>query len=189
MIVKTQPRLNQPLTQLDIVEILNNIVKLDDQVTVGAELAALFLGMSEKSLARYRQNGSGPPYLQYPKADSTARNQKVNYLMGELRKWRNQSTITSTMDAAVRRGLSFFTLSDVQNAQPFWVQSTKILNHVMDSDIETFVANFKNKECAIVWLSWSRALEQPWLSRQYKDKFLQPYILLLSRYLDAVKTA
>ena len=102
----------------DIIHIINQIVKLPDDAVVDAGLAALYLGSSEKSLARYRQHGEGPPYIQYPEAKSKARNQKVNYEMGDLRKWRAKNKITSTMDAAVRRGMAFTRVNDLLATQP-----------------------------------------------------------------------
>lgn len=58
---------------------------MPDDTTLSVDLAALYLGISAKSLARYRQNGGGPQYIQYQTEDSKARNQRVNYLLKDLR--------------------------------------------------------------------------------------------------------
>lgn len=55
--------------------------EIPDDATLNVELASLYLGISVKSLARYRQNGGGPAYIQYQVENSKARNQRVNYLL------------------------------------------------------------------------------------------------------------
>ena len=45
---------------------------MPDDTTLGVDLAALYLGISVKTLARYRQNGDGPNYIQYQSEDSKA---------------------------------------------------------------------------------------------------------------------
>lgn len=61
------------VTLLEHLQIVREISSLPDDATVSAELAALFLGTSPKSLARLHQSedGDGPPYTQYPKAGSS----------------------------------------------------------------------------------------------------------------------
>ncbi|MGP4883791.1 hypothetical protein ACTXQV_72280, partial [Klebsiella pneumoniae] len=61
---------------------------------------------------RYRQNGGGPQYIQYQTEDSKARNQRVNYLLKDLRSWRDNHKVSNTMHAAQFRGLAFNCLSD-----------------------------------------------------------------------------
>ena len=173
-----------PLTHDEVIRIINHIVKLPDDAVVGAGLAALFLGASEKSLARYRQNGDGPPYIQYTEGGSKARNQKVNYEMGDLRKWRNQNKITSSMDAAIRRGMAFTRVNDLLATQPFWVSGNTILNHAMTTDADTFIQYLTNKENSIVWLNWPRVFELHWCNSANRDRFQGPYISLLSKLLS-----
>jgi hypothetical protein len=168
----------------DVIRIINQIVKLPDEAVVDAGLAALYLGSSEKSLARYRQHGEGPPYHQYPEGKSKARNQKVNYEMGDLRKWRTKNKITSAMDAAVRRGMAFSRVNDLLPTQPFWTAGDVILNHAMDSDDETFIQHLKDPESSIAWLSWPKAFECQWKSNEYRSKFQNPYVSLLSKLLE-----
>lgn len=46
---------------------------MPDDATLSAEVSALYLGVSVKTLARYRQTGNGPAYIQYQAEDSKAR--------------------------------------------------------------------------------------------------------------------
>lgn len=85
---------------------------MPDDATLSAEVSALYLGVSVKTLARYRQTGNGPADIQYQAEDSKARNQRVNYLLGDLRIWRDRHKVSSTMEAAQVRGLAFTSLVD-----------------------------------------------------------------------------
>lgn len=76
---------------------------MPDDATIGVDLAALYLGVSVKTLARYRQKGDGPHYVQYYSSGSKARNQRVNYLLSDLRAWRNSHRVKSSMHAMLIR--------------------------------------------------------------------------------------
>ncbi|ECL1668562.1 hypothetical protein FPN01_23235, partial [Salmonella enterica] len=69
---------------------------LPDDATLNVELSALYLCVSVKTLARYRQNGDGPAYIQYQAGNSKARNQRVNYLFSDLKAWRNSHKVVSS---------------------------------------------------------------------------------------------
>ncbi|EJW5945684.1 hypothetical protein OCK33_001765, partial [Salmonella enterica] len=107
-------------TLRDLSEVWKLFGDMPDDTTLNVELTALYLGISVKTLARYRQNGEGPPYIQYQTGNSKARNQRVNYLLGDLRIWRNGYKVDSTMQAAQVRGLAFTSLSDFTKLEPFW---------------------------------------------------------------------
>ncbi len=94
------------LTNSEVVEIMNRVCGLDDDALINASLAALYLNVSEKTLARLRQQGDGPPYIQYPEGGSRARNQKVNYRKGALKAWRDAHEVGSTLEAASVRGMA-----------------------------------------------------------------------------------
>ena len=81
---------------------------MQDDATIGVDLAALYLGVSVKSLARYRQKGDGPPYVQYYSSGSKARNQQVNYLLGDLRAWRNDHRVKSSVQAMLVKHSGYF---------------------------------------------------------------------------------
>ncbi len=72
-------------TLRELSEVWSLFSDMPDDTTLNVDLAALYLGISVKSLARYRQNGGGPHYIQYRAEDSKARNQRVNYLLRDLR--------------------------------------------------------------------------------------------------------
>ena len=122
-------------------QILNEIAKLPDDAAVDQEIAGLYLNISPKTLGRLRQakGESGPKYLQYPTEGSKARNQTVTYIMSELRLWRGKHSVSSTMDAAVRRGMAFSCVDDLTIGQPLWTSDAGIINHVFCVNPEDFL--------------------------------------------------
>jgi len=137
---------------------------MPDDATIGVDLAALYLGVSVKTLARYRQNGDGPPYVQYQSSDSKARNQRINYLLGDLRSWRNGHRVNSTMQAAQVRGLAFTSIYDLAKPQPFWVDTLeeKIIGHALILPESIFKGCLKNINCEVIWLNIEQVLSKQW---------------------------
>ncbi len=170
---------------LEHLQIVREISNLPDDAIVSAELAALFLGTSPKTLARLRQNNDGPPYTQYPQAGSKARNQLVNYIMRNLREWRNKHIVTSTMDAAVRRGMAFSRVNDLVIPQPFWTLDNEIINHTFCLTIEELSTLLADPKASLVWVKWSTALSRRWKNNAIREPFHTAYLRLLSNLIKA----
>lgn len=161
---------------------------MPDDTALNVELTALYLGISVKSLARYRQNGEGPPYIQYQAGNSKARNQRVNYLLGDLRIWRDGYKVVSTMQAAQVRGLAFNSLIDFTIQQPFWridnsaelQNRNKILSHALRTPEERFKIYLAEKHINIVWISVEEALLLDWTDLTERQVFHDSFINLLN---------
>lgn len=166
-------------------QLVREISNLPDDAIVSAELAALFLGISLKTLARLRQSNDGPPYTQYPQAGSKARNQLVNYIMRNLREWRNKHIVTSTMDAAIKRGMAFSRINDLVIPQPFWITNDEIINHAFCLTIEEFAALLRDPNASLVWVKWSTALSIHWKNKAMREPFHSAYLSLLSSLIRA----
>lgn len=171
------------LSHSQIVDCIDKLANLSDDAAVEASFAALYLGISTNTLARYRQRGEGPPYFQYPTMGSKARNQKITYKMQDLRVWRDSFKIKSTMDAAVRRGMAFGRVNDLLSPQPFWLVANNTIFHALDSDIETFANRLKNQENFIIWLSWPKVFNSTWNIPNELNIYKQTYTSMLSNLL------
>ena len=177
--------MNASQNLLTHIEIVKEISNLPDDAILSAELAALFLGTSPKTLARLRQSNDGPEYTQYPQNGSKARNQRVNYIMRSLREWRNKHIVTSTMDAAVRRGMAFSRINDLVIPQPFWSSDGEIINHTFCLTIDEFVAYLIKPNVSLVWVKWSTALSHNWKNNEIRKPFYSAYLGLLSNLIKA----
>jgi len=171
-------------TLREMSEVWNLFGDMPDDATVGVELAALYLGVSVKTLARYRQNGDGPPYVQYQSSDSKARNQRINYLLGDLRAWRNGHRVKSTMQAAQVRGLTFTMLSDLTCPQPFWKAGSKgLIDHALRVTDEAFKIYLKNHNFELIWISVEQALLEDWINSEERNNWHSAYIEILNEMI------
>lgn len=168
-------------TLRELSEVWRLFSNMPDDATLNVELASLYLGISVKSLARYRQNGGGPQYIQYQTEDSKARNQRVNYLLRDLRSWRDNHRVSSTMQAAQVWGLAFTCLSDFTEPQPFWQMITngcsknKLISHALTTPDDIFRQLLEEPNKKVIWTSIEEALFMDWINvderKRWNDLF------------------
>ncbi|HBR1924206.1 hypothetical protein V1581_20570 [Enterobacter bugandensis] len=184
-------------TLRDLSEVWQLFGSMPDDTALNVELTALYLGISVKTLARYRQNGEGPPYIQYQAGNSKARNQRVNYLLGDLRIWRDGYKVVSTMQAAQVRGLTFNSLIDFTIPQPFWridnsaelQNRNKILSHALRTPEERFKIYLAEKHINIVWISVEKALLLDWTDLSERQVFHDSFVNFLSNLIQLSTSA
>ncbi|EBK9602697.1 hypothetical protein I7V28_07900 [Lelliottia amnigena] len=173
--------------------------QMPDSATVNSELASVFLGISIKTLARYRQNGGGPPYIQYQAEDTKARNQRVLYVLGDLRVWRDIHKVSSSMHGAQVRGLAFTSLTDFIEEHPFIVRNKiiqkrkikrlgvrdseteiyddVILGHILCVEETVLTSHISNNDLQVIWVSIEEALKKHWEHNDNKNIFLNCFKL------------
>lgn len=168
---------------------------MPDDSTLSVDLAALYLGVSVKTLARYRQNGGGPQYIQYQSDDSKARNQRVNYLLKDLRSWRDNHKVSNTMHAAQVRGLSFNSLTNLCEPQPFWNvkispdNNWRLVSHALTIHEGDFIKLLLEPNADIVWLSVEEALFNEWQNADERKKWNDIFIEFLNSIISASNAA
>ncbi|EAX2692723.1 hypothetical protein AIR95_16495, partial [Salmonella enterica] len=179
-------------TLRDLSEVWQLFGNMPDDTTLNVDLAALYLGISVKTLARYRQNGGGPEYIQYQSEDSKARNQRVNYLLKDLKVWRDAHKVKNSMEAAQVRGLAFNSLIDFTIEQPFWRidnelnsdNQNKILSHVLRTPEERFKIYLAEKHIKIVWISVEKALLLDWTDLTERQVFHDSFVNFLDNSIQ-----
>lgn len=184
-------------TLRDFTEAWKLFGELPDDAALNVELTALYLGVSVKTLARYRQNGDGPPYIQYPTGNSKARNQRVNYLLRDLKIWREGNKVVSTMQAAQVRGLTFNSLIDFTLPQPFWhidkeIKSdnqNKILSHALRTPEERFRIYLEEEHINIIWISIEEALLLGWTDLNERQVFNDAFVNFLNNLIQLSTSA
>lgn len=173
--------------------------QMPDSATVNSEIASVFLGISIKTLARYRQNGGGPPYIQYQAEDTKARNQRVLYVLGDLRAWRDIHKVSSSMHGAQVRGLAFTSLIDFTEEHPFIIRNKIIrkseikrlgsgdsetdlyddvvLGHIQCVEEITLLEEILNGDLNVIWISIEESLKKNWEHNNNKNAFLKCFKL------------
>lgn len=176
-------------TLRELSEVWKLFSDMPDDTTLSVDLAALYLGISAKSLARYRQNGGGPQYIQYQTEDSKARNQRVNYLLKDLRSWRDNHKISNTMHAAQVRGLAFTCLYDFTEPQPFWRITTgstsKIISHALTLTDKEFKELLLKPYAGVIWISIENALFQRLENKDERTIWHKVFISVLNNIVCA----
>lgn len=158
------------------------------------DLAGLYLGLSDSTLKRMRASGKGPNYSQFGSEGSKSRNQKIIYVLGDLKEWIRKNSTTSTGHAAIRRGLMFASLSGLQGLQPWWVKDNKIFGHALGVSLEkvfedgAIFGDVENKY-KLRWLSISDALQEKWTSLKGREAFDQCFQALLENILKIQREA
>lgn len=165
-----------------------HMASMPDGTPIDADLAAVYLCVSPATLKRMRAEGTGPTYQQ-PRTNegTTARNQKITYLMGELKRWLQEQSTSSTMHAAELRGTMFATLQDLTREHPFWIKKVggveAVLGHVLAIDVAGLISD---PEAHIEWLDWIGALSLPWANATVRNIFEEPVLAAISVNLQEI---
>ncbi|MCX7192489.1 MAG: helix-turn-helix domain-containing protein [Proteobacteria bacterium] len=102
-----QQKISRALEKISaMTEVFKRFEGMPNDAVIPVELAALYLGMSVKSLARLRRGGEGPPYIQHRvDRNSRAVNQKVSYELSDLRAYRSARKVQGTLQTIQLRDM------------------------------------------------------------------------------------
>lgn len=114
---------NRPVTTLAQMDVLARLHLLPDAVALTTSEAAVFLRSSVSALENMRAQGTGPTYIQAGSKGSRGANQKCLYEKADLLAWQRANKVSSTVEAAVRKGQLFTTIGDLAQPEAFWVDA------------------------------------------------------------------
>lgn len=105
--VSEQQKISSELEKIMVVaEVWKTFEGMPNYAVIPAKLAALYLGVSEKTLSRLRQGGDGPPYIQHlVNKKSRAMNHKVSYQLSDLQEYLSSRKVKSLIHSAKLRGM------------------------------------------------------------------------------------
>ncbi len=151
------------LADLQALEIL---MRLPDDTALLTEEAAVVLRISVRQLERMRSPDSlvkGPKYQQAVGEGAKGRNQKLTYLIRDLKEWQREQTIGGSHEAALKAGRYFVSLLDIAEEKAFWRNPEgKIAGLVDETSVEMFVARLGN--WTIEWMAATDAVGEDWQS-------------------------
>ena len=156
------------LAQLETLAIL---LALPDDALLTTEEAAIVLRSSPRTLERGRApGGDGPEFHQAGAKGAKGSNQKILYEKAALKAWLAARKVSSSVEAAVRKGqLSFATLPDLLEPAPFWISEGKIDGWAEGEDLEVFVAKLGQREAD--WIAPIEAARRPWSDLDALSRF------------------
>ncbi len=178
------------IAELELLAILS---ALPGDVAVTTEEAAVLLRVSPSTLAKMRMPNhpvKGPPYIQAGEKGTTGANQKVAYLIDDLKAWQRANRVTDTQAAAVRKGQLFATLLDLAEERPYWTNEKGLLaGLVMDTSEDVFIARILSPVWSVDWLNATDASLRPWAGIIGKRAHVAEVERVLSDLLGGVRGA
>ena len=121
----------------------------------------MFLRSSVSALEAMRAKGTGPTYIQGGGRGAAGTNQKCLYEKADLLAWQRSNKVSSTVEAAVRKGQLFVSIHDIANLEPFWLDSRGQVAGMIEAEtIETVLARLGLYD--IEWLPVVDALGRSW---------------------------
>ena len=145
---------------------LEILMRLPEETALLTSEAAVVLRTSVRQLERMRSPDSlvkGPKYLQAVGDGAKGRNQKVTYLIRDLKEWQKEQTIGGSHEAALKAGRYFVTLMDIAEEKAFWRNPEgKIAGLVDETGIDMFIARLG--KWTVEWLPATDAVGEDWQS-------------------------
>lgn len=176
--------------KISSLEALELISRLPDDVPLTTEEAAVFLRLSVTTLERMRADGTGPVYSQGGAKGAGGTNQKCLYLKADLKVWLAANRVSSSMEAAVRKGQMFRTLGDVQREVAVWIGADGLVaGLVEDTEVDVFFGRLGNPLWGVEWVSAMEAAMRPWSDIAAHKEFAGNVSECLRGLVDAVSAA
>lgn len=148
---------------MSALEAWQRIDALPDGFPLNTDEAALFLRCSISKMERMRRDGSGPVYIQAGGSNAKGTNQSVTYLKKSLQDWLKGNTVSSSMEAAIRKGQTFATIFDLAEAMPFYVDAIgAVESPAEENTIDVVVERLGSWD--LVWLTPVEAAARRWTS-------------------------
>ncbi|CAH0228633.1 hypothetical protein SRABI118_02409 [Massilia sp. Bi118] len=148
-------------TRLADLDALARLHALPDAVALTTSEAAIFLRSSVSALESMRAKGTGPAYIQGGGRGSVGSNQKCLYEKADLLAWMRANKVSSTVEAAVRKGQLFMSVADLAREEAFWVDAHgQVVGMVEAALVGTVVERLGMYE--IAWLPVADAAARTW---------------------------
>ena len=149
--------------RIDELDVLERLARLPDDVALNTAEAAVFLRTSVTTLERYRRSGEGPVYSQGGGAGAKGTNQKCLYVKADLKAWVASNRVSSSLEAAVRRGQMYSTAADLAEPVAFWRNPKgQLAGMVEETSANLFFARLGL--WGIEWISPRDAMADNWES-------------------------
>ncbi|WP_123070298.1 helix-turn-helix domain-containing protein [Massilia aurea] len=175
--------LNEPLAQLDV---LARLHALPDAVALTTSEAAVFLRSSVSALEAMRAKGTGPTYIQGGGRGSLGANQKCLYEKADLLAWQRSNKVSSTVEAAVRKGQLFTTLGELAQPEAFWVDAHgQVVGMVEAASVSTVIERLGVFD--IEWMRPADAACRAWDDIAEHLTFGSGLVSVLRREIDKIE--
>ena len=150
--------------------------------------AAIFLRQSVRTLERWRKDGSGPTYSQGGGASAKGPNQSCLYEKSDLAAWVQASKVTSSMQAAIRKGQAFATIFDIAEPCAFYCDERGDVESMVEENLLGTVVERVGR-WDIAWLTPVEAASRRWSDLGSHQAFAASVSSVLSHVHRGIEAA
>lgn len=168
------------------------IDRMPDHRPLKSSDAAIFMTFSLSTIERMRVAGTGPDYFQggmrfdggSPKpADGP--NQHIRYFKEDIKKWQQANKVSSSMQAAIRKGQMFATIFDLTQQEAFYLDAQgNVEGMVENTPINTVIERLDMWD--IVWLNAVEAASRRWSNLSAHQSFADSVKRVLSHASQSI---
>ena len=171
---------------MKVVDVLDAIQALPPATLLTTSEAAIFLRTSVTKMERLRKDGDGPTYVQGGGAKAKGSNQTCLYEKADLISWLRGNKVSSSLEAAVRKGQAFSTIHDLGEQEAFYqAKDGSIDSMVVENLLGTVVDRIGNWD--IVWLRPVDAASRRWKDPTKHREFAAGVQAVLSQALHGIQ--
>ena len=168
------------------------IDRLPDNRPLKSAETAVLMTFSLSTLERMRVDGTGPDYFQggVRKLGSTpsqakGTNQHIRYFKPDIQSWFKGGKVSSSMQAAIRKGQAFRTIFDLAEERPFYLDAIGCVAGLVEATpIDTFIERLG--EWDIVWMPAVEAASRSWANLAEHQSFADNVNSVLSDARDGI---
>lgn len=170
---------------MKVVDVVNAIDSLNSGVFLTTSEAAIFLRTSVTKLERLRKEGGGPPYSQGGGTGAKGTNQSCLYEKEDLLAWVRGNKVSSSREAAIRKGQAFVTIHDLAELQPFYLDKNGAIESLVEENsLGTVVERIGS--WSVIWLSAVEAASRMWSELSAHQAFAASVASVLSTCQQSV---
>lgn len=172
---------------MKVVDVLDAIHALHPATLLTTSEAAIFLRTSVTKMERLRKDGDGPPYIQGGGLNAKGSNQTCLYEKADLLAWLKGNKVSSSLEAAVRKGQTFATIFDLAEHQAFYLgKDGSVESMVEENVLGTVVERIGNWQ--IIWLTPVEAASRRWSDLSRHQEFATNVQSVLSQASRSIQS-
>ncbi len=146
---------------MKVVDVLDAIHSLHPATLLTTSEAAIFLRTSVTKMERLRKDGDGPAYIQGGGLNAKGSNQTCLYEKGDLLAWVKGNKVSSSLEAAVRKGQTFATIFDLADHHAFYLAKDGSVESMVEENLLSTVVE-RIGQWDIIWLTPIEAASRRW---------------------------
>lgn len=172
---------------MKLVDVLNALQALEPAIMLTTSEAAIFLRTSVTKMERWRKSGDGPTYSQSGGASAVGTNQTCLYEKADLIAWLKGNKVSSSMEAAIRKGQTFATIFDLAQHEAFYLDEHGNVESMVEENLLGTVVE-RIGQWDILWMSATEAASRRWTDLAKHQEFASSVQSVLRDSLQAVQS-